>query len=1006
MTLTHTRLFILAAATLPLSFAILAVAPAEAQVVDQIRTRSTSGSSSRSKAQAVNDARYRKRYIVAPTGHEIPRRIDFQSLSTRDTLMLPTYLPQYPKNDATGFDANGNAIKTSTLPGREGVTPPPPPVHSSLLPSSLAKEAASESAVAKSLPGATSHTASGHTNSVPVSPPSQTEVHVPLSSNRIVEIKTEAQILAKKGKLPEAQALLDSYAKTYPKEPAIKAELAKVSLARSKSHSKQGDHAQAAKHARLAVSHAMSAAPELTPAASQALDASIQKLGINPKDAAARSTLGDKLTAQNRHIEAEIEYRAAAKLKPTTQAHLKVGNAALQSGRHTEAKAAYQDALELNPDSSQALRQLGITRYHLHDYAGASADLTRALVLDQSDTQAASALIGLWKEQVKSRPSDANSHLGLARAYQVAGDLTQAQSEYKTVVQLNPNHPHLPAARQSFKLAYARQEAKKSFDQAHVLESSNLTAAYQKATDAVGLLPADKTYKAYWESLSEKIRAQGLTVPTTASAQSLSSAAGSIDPVIASQMAAMGHPIATPANISEEQPPAASLPTAQAIGLAQSPAAAQAAAQAPAQQFGAENGFRPMSTDTQVATIADFLGSMRQFTLQQQAEIDKNTSTIRQALKSSTASILGTGSSSSTAPAVTGSSAASAAGSIADAPAAATADDALANAAAALSNTAGASATASAPASSSGSSTDSPMTLTGMALGARQAMSASGESGSRSSAFASLASTAAPTLMSGKFKTISKADVGNVIQSTANRYGFGTPAATTTATTAAPPTAASTTATTPTTTVYPATQFEQFNKINSLQSQNQQLQAQLSQAQQTIQSMQYAQPQTPMQQVAPMQQSQDFSPVAPLQQIAPLQQAAPLTAINHSPEMPALKPQMALPPAPESAARLYLTGVKASKSDVQLKVVLQNAGTAPLKIPGNLNATVRNTGAKDLVAKVNFGSKSIAPGASTTGTIKVPGTSLSPAADIFIPSANMDNANLADLHLTVPISQR
>lgn len=1004
MTLIHTpftriklaaSLFILAA-SLPPSFAILAAAPAEAQVVDQIRTRSTSGSSSRSKTQAVNDARYRKRYIVAPTGHEIPRRIDFQSLSTRDTLMLPTYLPQYPKNDATGFDANGNAIKTSNLPGREGVTPPPPPVHSSLLPSSLAKEAASESAVAKSLPGATSHTAS-----VPVSPPSQTEVHVPLSSNRIVEIKTEAQILAKKGKLPEAQALLDSYAKTYPKEPAIKAELAKVSLARSKSHSKQGDHAQAAKHARLAVSHSLSAAPELTPAASQALDASIQKLGINPKDAAARSTLGDKLTAQNRHIEAEIEYRAAAKLKPTTQAHLKVGNAALQSGRHTEAKAAYQDALELNPDSSQALRQLGITRYHLHDYAGASADLTRALVLDQSDTQAASALIGLWKEQVKSRPSDANSHLGLARAYQVAGDLSQAQSEYKTVVQLNPNHPHLPAARQSFKLAYARQEAKKSFDQAHVLESSNLTAAYQKATDAVGLLPADKTYKAYWESLGEKIRAQGLPVPTTAPAQSLSSTAGSIDPVIASQMAAIGHPIATPANITEEQPPAASLPTAQAIGLAQSPAAAQAAAQAPAQQFGAENGFRPMSTDTQVATIADFLGSMRQFTLQQQAEIDKNTSTIRQALKSSTASILGTGSSSSTAPAVTGSTAASAAGSLADAPAAATADDALANAAAALSNTAGASATASAPAASSGSSTDSPMTLTGMALGARQAMTTSGESGSRSSAFASLASTAAPTLMSGKFKTISKADIGNVIQSTANRYGFGTAAATdTTAASAAASTAAAgaTTTTsafanpallgTPQSTVYPATQFEQFNKINSLQSQNQQLQAQLSQAQQTIQSMQYAQPQMPV------------------QQVAPIQQVAPVTAINHSPEMPALKPQMPMPPAPESAARLYLTGVKAGKSDVQLKVVLQNSGTAPLKIPGNLNATVRNTGAKDLVAKVNFGSKTIAPGSSTTGTIKVPGASLSPAADIFIPSANMDIANLPDLHLTVPISQR
>ncbi|HMW90344.1 MAG TPA: tetratricopeptide repeat protein, partial [Candidatus Obscuribacter sp.] len=693
------------------------------------------------KQRPPKDLKYRKRVIVGPDGGDIPRRIDYQALSTRDTLMLPTYVPAAAARHAIGgFDTGSNTFS------RDGIVPPPPPMKSALLPKSIAPLPQEETATARS-----------------ISPPQRTIAHVPLSQARLVQIKTEAQILFKKGKLAEAQALLSRYVSEYPQEASLKTELAKVSLARAKAHVKQGDHANAAKQARLAVSHSHDVSPEIASAADQALDASLQKLGVNPKDAAQRSNLGDKLSAQHRHLEAEVEYRTAARLKPSETAHIKAGNAAAAAGHNERAKASYQSALEINPDSSNALKKLGITRLQMRDYVGASADLTRALVINQGDKEAAHALISLWKEQVASRPQDANSHLGLARAYQVSGELAQAQAEYKIVVQLNPVHPHLPAARQSFKLALAKQEALKSFQSAKTMEAQgNLTGAYQKATDAVGLFPSDTNYKDYWLSLANKIRARGEELPT----QTVGGNTSAISPQVMEQIRALAMP--------GEQPPTLNLPTAQAIGLAQSPAAVQAAQAAPVSMTH-ENGYRPLNTDTHVASIANFLDSMRTFTLQQQAEIDKNTQAVRQSLKAATSGIMGaptagstadpslpsagesgagaSGSSGSVVGATTEAVTAQGTGSALSSATAATPQAALASAAAALANT---KMDTAAP----------PMTITGMALGAGQNYAADK---SFLSSVSGMAATAAPTLMSGKMKAFSKADVQNALNMVAKQ---------------------------------------------------------------------------------------------------------------------------------------------------------------------------------------------------------------------------------------------
>ncbi len=895
------------------------------------------------KQRPPKDLKYRKRVIVGPDGGDIPRRIDYQALSTRDTLMLPTYVPAAAARHALGgFDTGSNTFS------RDGIVPPPPPMKSALLPKSIAPLPQEETATARS-----------------ISPPQRTIAHVPLSQARLVQIKTEAQILFKKGKLAEAQALLSRYVSEYPQEASLKTELAKVSLARAKAHVKQGDHANAAKQARLAVSHSHDVSPEIASAADQALDASLQKLGVNPKDAAQRSNLGDKLSAQHRHLEAEVEYRTAARLKPSETSHIKAGNAAAAAGHNERAKASYQSALEINPDSSNALKKLGITRLQMRDYVGASADLTRALVINQGDKEAAHALISLWKEQVASRPQDANSHLGLARAYQVSGELAQAQAEYKIVVQLNPVHPHLPAARQSFKLALAKQEALKSFQSAKTMEAQgNLTGAYQKATDAVGLFPSDTNYKDYWLSLANKIRARGEELPT----QTVGGNTSAISPQVMEQIRALAMP--------GEQPPTLNLPTAQAIGLAQSPAAVQAAQAAPVSMTH-ENGYRPLNTDTHVASIANFLDSMRTFTLQQQAEIDKNTQAVRQSLKAATSGIMGaptagstadpslpsagesgagaSGSSGSVVGATTEAVTAQGTGSALSSATAATPQAALASAAAALANT---KMDTAAP----------PMTITGMALGAGQNYAADK---SFLSSVSGMAATAAPTLMSGKMKAFSKADVQNALNMVAKQSKAK--ASKPTASTSQPAPSLP-----PQATPIPAA-------LPSLSAQAQPLEL----------NKVYA---------AGNQAIPSFA-AAPNQAIPSFAAAPVLKAMNTPSIGGGLPLQTARPSAPPSA-RLYLTGVKAARSEVQLKVTLQNDGQSEIKLPASARATVKNGSKEPQEAKVSFASRKLPVGGSVTGTIKVPGTSLSPAADIYIPAGSWQETKLADLHLSVPISQK
>ncbi|MGH9549876.1 MAG: tetratricopeptide repeat protein, partial [Terriglobales bacterium] len=238
-----------------------------------------------------------------------------------------------------------------------------------------------------------------------------------------------------------------------------------------------------------------------------------QQLSANDQVGAAK-TAQEALAVDSNNVSAkQILAQSAGKSGISTgsgaqsaDSHVAQGDAAMRENKRELAKQEYQRALEINPNSASALRQMGILRLQQSDIVGANTDLSRALVLNPNDKIAAKNLTELWQRQVSRNPKEVTGHLGLARAYQQGGDLKSAQSEYRTVVSMDPQNPNLPAARQSFKLALARQEAQRSIAAAHTLEGQGLIPdAHQKAVEAVGLCPGDVSMRLYQGRLSEKI---------------------------------------------------------------------------------------------------------------------------------------------------------------------------------------------------------------------------------------------------------------------------------------------------------------------------------------------------------------------------------------------------------------------------------------------------------------------------------------------------------------------
>jgi tetratricopeptide (TPR) repeat protein len=315
----------------------------------------------------------------------------------------------------------------------------------------------------------------------------------------ISNIKSNLQKLLQQGDLGKAEALASQYFKVIPAP--ILTQLGNAATAAAQKYLQNHDLGAAGDQIRQAL------AADPSNKTSQSVYGQILKAsGLNPNSASDHITLGNSLAGQGKYKEAVIEYNNALAIKPSAEAHVCIGNIAYTLGRADLARNEYEKALSVDPQSEFAFRQRGLLKYALQDQIGANTDLSKALSLSPTDRLAGESLLELWRRQLAANPNDPNGHLGLARSYLLIGDLDSAQTEYQEVARLDPNNSHLPAARNSFKLALAKREANNSFEAAKTLDHEGaIKEAHIKIGEAIAYYPRDVKMLLFQGELSEKL---------------------------------------------------------------------------------------------------------------------------------------------------------------------------------------------------------------------------------------------------------------------------------------------------------------------------------------------------------------------------------------------------------------------------------------------------------------------------------------------------------------------
>lgn len=984
-----------------------------------------------------------KKVFVPPT--RIPRRYDSETASTEGDSYASsaTYDPGY---------TTPTTYKSGKVAGKYRLVPPPPPLTPTLLPPSLLHTQA-QSASEGVGSGAT---AKPQRWSVAVQKNLKRAANSPKVASFLDQAQIKAQNLIKEGKLDQAQELLKSYVKSLPRDTALKNEFAKVTVQRAQQLLSDQNIDAAGRMAR----EALSVQPQ-NQVAHSVLAQVMKKQGLSADSAGDRVKAATELLSKGKTSEAELEFNTANKLKPTAEGYVGLGDIALKNNNKEKAKLEYQKALELEPHSGAALRQMGIIRLGQSDVVGANSDLSRALVVNPNDKVAARNLIELWQKQVTTSPQSANSHLGLARAHQLSGDLQSAQAEYRKVVEIDPNNPNLPAARQSFKLALARQEAHHAVEAAHNLEAAGaLQEAHSKVSEAVKLCPGDSSFKLYQAQLSEKMNALagGASVGSgdTSSANGLVSAAA----------AAGGLAAAAPALLLPGlSPPVA--PSYRSTGVSAGQAFSGGVAEAPpAMSLPGIPKPAPISSATQVSSMSGFLTSLRNYSVQQKAQSQQMEDAAHAALRGLTEPPSAAGTASTVAQSPVLASASSNLASV---------SSLLASIGAKTSSGAGisAGATAAAPAASAAASAavgaaaptvSATESLTAAAappdsIGALVAQAATSEN------LANLSTQARAALKSKKLVT--KNDMNQLYQHAKNKVANSV---TKSGAGSAPSKESG------------AVDLVEQNRL--LQSQLQEAQKQLT-ALKTQPNLQAETPMaSPVSTAVPSFGSGTSSAISPMSYAgAPAMPStlAPSVASNLTPEIASygqlpsqasaattaalsLTPNAAnasmqsilqslptsltssegfqsaianlpnsaaalqsyaanLPPSTQNAllaalkppiqtnhntstgaVRLELEGVKPSPLDIKLNVVLHNDQKIALSVPSPTTAVINMTGQPQRVVKINFPSKNVPPNGELRGVIKVPGHNLSPSADLYIPNMLPGQGSERDLHLTVPIS--
>ena len=193
---------------------------------------------------------------------------------------------------------------------------------------------------------------------------------------------------------------------------------------------------------------------------------------------------------RKRFGEAEADIRRAIAIAPGSAfGYVQLGNLKLVQKQYEDAAKAYQDALSRNPNSVDALRGVINTRvaqnqadralaaayaqiakspansgfydllgttlfFSKKDLAGAEAAFAKSVSIDKSNSDAILKLcevqatkgatdqaIATAKQGLSDNPRNADLYVLLGRFYELKSDSQQAESAYRSALNLNPQHP-------------------------------------------------------------------------------------------------------------------------------------------------------------------------------------------------------------------------------------------------------------------------------------------------------------------------------------------------------------------------------------------------------------------------------------------------------------------------------------------------------------------------------------------------------------------------------------
>ncbi len=134
-------------------------------------------------------------------------------------------------------------------------------------------------------------------------------------------------------------------------------------------------------------------------------------LAVNKDAADTQYFLGLIRYKQTRYQEAVTAFNGSLKLDPTSaETHYALGDAYEKLSKTNEAVAEYKEAVRLNPKYTEALFALGVVQYNEEKYPEA---------------------ITAYKEVVKLQNTNGEAHANLGDSYRLAGELGNAEGEYR-----------------------------------------------------------------------------------------------------------------------------------------------------------------------------------------------------------------------------------------------------------------------------------------------------------------------------------------------------------------------------------------------------------------------------------------------------------------------------------------------------------------------------------------------------------------------------------------------